>query len=145
MRSILNVEQCGRRDEPGVDVAMAKYKKARLEALARACLELESAIAKLKVYKGVPPAKLNEFEKAELQAIGRLKHWDITEAEYDALVAKPCHYCGDRLRATGVRLDRKDNDGGYTIENVVPCCGRCNLLKGSRLTYAQMVKVAETL
>lgn len=27
-------------------------------------------------------------------------------------------------------IDRVDNTKGYTIDNVVPCCGICNMAKG---------------
>lgn len=49
-----------------------------------------------------------------------------------------CHYCGappsgrqKQVRSVYVYtgVDRKDNDAGYTIENVVPCCGICNHAK----------------
>jgi hypothetical protein len=42
--------------------------------------------------------------------------------------SKPCTYCeGTELMRT---LDRVDNSRGYVPDNVVPCCIRCNLLKG---------------
>lgn len=45
---------------------------------------------------------------------------------FERLNRKPCHYCGGKLPTTGHGLDRKNNKEGYTLENVVPCCGRCN-------------------
>ena len=38
-----------------------------------------------------------------------------------------CHYCGVELDMS--RFDRIDSDGGYTEDNVVPCCGTCNFVK----------------
>lgn len=49
---------------------------------------------------------------------------------------KPCTYCNDKIETIG--LDRIDNDKGYTIDNVVSCCGDCNLTRGNRWTYEEM-------
>jgi len=44
-------------------------------------------------------------------------------------IAKGCQYCGGRtLRMS---LDRIDNSKAHTKENVVPCCIRCNYMRGS--------------
>lgn len=51
------------------------------------------------------------------------------------LLAKDCVYCGGAT--TG--LDRKDNTKGYTVDNCVPACRRCNSLKGADITYAEML------
>ncbi len=40
---------------------------------------------------------------------------------------KPCYYCGIEIKTIG--LDRMDNNKGYLIDNIVPCCTRCNLSK----------------
>jgi hypothetical protein len=39
----------------------------------------------------------------------------------------PCYYC--ETRQSAMTLDRKDSTGGYTKNNTVPCCFRCNTLK----------------
>jgi hypothetical protein len=53
------------------------------------------------------------------------------------LLLSPCHYCGlNASEAPSNRngLDRVDSSIGYIAENVVPCCFRCNQMKG-RLSY----------
>lgn len=55
------------------------------------------------------------------------------------LVMQECFYCGDRSsnRSTSTRgdyiecngIDRVDNARGYTKDNCVPCCSRCNTIK----------------
>lgn len=45
---------------------------------------------------------------------------------------EPCFYCNGMLdtdKRKGHRLDRLDNNLGYTLENVVTCCGFCNKIK----------------
>jgi 5-methylcytosine-specific restriction endonuclease McrA len=41
-----------------------------------------------------------------------------------------CHYCGNKI--IGVGLDRIDSSIGYTIENCVPCCKDCNIMKNAK-------------
>ena len=59
-----------------------------------------------------------------------------------------CHYCNSEvvwnLHNRGINgnhnkynLDRKDNSLGYSKDNCVVCCWRCNDGKGSRFTYEE--------
>ena len=55
-----------------------------------------------------------------------------------------CIYCGNSVeKETGANLDRLDNGGGYTKNNVVPCCGNCNKIRNNILTHEEM-KIAMT-
>lgn len=38
-----------------------------------------------------------------------------------------CYYCGDKTN--GIGIDRLDNKIGYEMDNLVPCCYRCNIMK----------------
>lgn len=69
--------------------------------------------------------------------------WHLTREKVNEIVRKPCHYCGDpagNLKRTKYSLqgfphngiDRQDAGGSYRIGNVVPCCGTCNVAKGTR-------------
>lgn len=66
--------------------------------------------------------------------------FDLTMECFSILVVSSCHYCGD-LESNTLRrykkeefkyngIDRKDSSLGYTIDNCVPCCVRCNFSKG---------------
>lgn len=64
--------------------------------------------------------------------------FSLTRGDFGNLIFSSCYYCGsppeNNLRQHGERLlyqgiDRKDNDKGYTLDNVVPCCKTCNLMK----------------
>ncbi len=73
----------------------------------------------------------------------------LTFAEFKSLRESPCCYCGGPLPTSGHGVDRADNAIGYTAGNAVPCCGPCNLAKGSAFTFAEyaaamVVRVART-
>ena len=61
-----------------------------------------------------------------------------------------CHYCGSPLTKTNGHksqltdwtFDRKDNKKGYSLNNIVLCCRRCNMAKGSWFTETQMLEIA---
>ena len=72
--------------------------------------------------------------------------FQLTLPAYQSMIeGKVCHYCEGSLNETGGALDRKDSSLGYTVENCVPCCGDCNLIKHGILTYEEMLAVAKLL
>ena len=62
----------------------------------------------------------------------------ITQEENFDLISKSCHYCDIVTNETGCGLDRIDSNIGYTLLNVVPCCGSCNQIKNVHLTKIEM-------
>lgn len=69
----------------------------------------------------------------------------LTYKQFLNYITKPCKYCGDTLPETGSGLDRKDNDKGYIITNLVPCCDACNRIKNIYLTYKEMLQIRPIL
>ena len=62
----------------------------------------------------------------------------MRKEEYEEIVSlNECEYCGGGLDPAGTGLDRLDSSLGYERANVVPCCGRCNMIKGGELTYKE--------
>lgn len=71
--------------------------------------------------------------------------WKISFKDFVFLTSQNCYFCGSlpvnivastkqhRFNGNYVYngLDRLDNNLGYTIENVVPCCFTCNRAKNS--------------
>ena len=66
--------------------------------------------------------------------------WYLTDEQVRHLTKRPCYYCGiepSQISGNGHTngvyvyngIDRLDNTKGYTIDNVVPCCGTCNYAK----------------
>lgn len=75
---------------------------------------------------------------AKSSAKNTKKPFLLTEVEYVRIVSQPCFYCNSQMGdvSFGGGLDRINNDKtiGYTIDNVLPCCGICNRLRGYLLT-----------
>lgn len=53
----------------------------------------------------------------------------LTKTELLNVAALPCKYCGVHPHYYH-GIDRIDNEKGYTLDNVVPCCWMCNRAKG---------------
>lgn len=85
------------------------------------------------------------FGAGRRQAIKRKVLWDLTLEQYKTVIQQVCHYCEGPISEFGHNLDRKDNQIGYVISNVVTCCGDCNRTKGDRLSYLEMVAVGKLL
>jgi hypothetical protein len=73
--------------------------------------------------------------------------YTLTDVEFKLITSSDCRYCGKKpsqiIMMRGNRteggkensiyiyngIDRWDNTKGYTFDNCVPCCGRCNSAK----------------
>lgn len=55
--------------------------------------------------------------------------FQINFEEFKALVTSPCHYCKLIKEKEANGIDRVNNDLGYTKENCVPACWKCNRMK----------------
>jgi hypothetical protein len=70
---------------------------------------------------------------------------------------KICIYCGikeenlkdDPLqfgrRVGHLTLDRKNNNNGYMLENIVLSCYRCNTVKSNLFTYLEMIEIGKII
>lgn len=75
-------------------------------------------------YEQSPHGKYLEYRK---KAKKRNILFNISEIEFLEFWKKPCFYCNYSIKTIG--LDRVDNEKGYYLYNVVPCCRKCNYLK----------------
>lgn len=77
------------------------------------------------------------------QAERRELAWDLTEEDFKKLTGSDCHYCGIGPRQIWASsdahgeyiyngLDRINNNKGYMLGNVVPCCWECNQSKHTK-------------
>jgi len=94
----------------------------------------------------------NRYHKA---ANSRNYVWNISKEEFKYITKQNCFYCGhspaniqrfDRNRGEYIYngLDRVDNKIGYSIDNVVPCCTKCNVAK-NKMTIQEFKILVENI
>ena len=66
------------------------------------------------------------YLRYKLSAKARGFEFNINFEDFKKLIIQPCAYCGEE-GLNGV--DRVDNKQGYVLENCVPCCKVCNMMK----------------
>jgi hypothetical protein len=59
----------------------------------------------------------------------RYNNVNLSFEDYCTLISLDCIYCGIELELSGKGLDRLDSNKGYIVENCVPCCRMCNVIK----------------
>lgn len=81
------------------------------------------------------------------------REWLLSNDEAQLLFFGNCHYCNtppsNMLSTAGQTLiyngiDRMDNDRGYVFDNVVSCCGFCNMAKRGH-SYEEFVSWIDRL
>ena len=86
--------------------------------------------------------KYKEYCYYRSGAKSRNLEWDLTEEQFANLINKNCYYCGEvpsKRQSVSYKdnyelvngIDRIDSTKGYTIDNCVPCCSKCNSMKSN--------------
>lgn len=98
-----------------------RYNRVVLKSRCMVCEKL-SRNNKYKTDKGI-------FKRYKSDATRRNRNYsfDLTFEQFSAILNKPCFYCGDMGRG----VDRVNNSLGYSVNNCVPCCKKCNEIKMS--------------
>lgn len=113
------------------------------------CLQHEATISGTNVKKRLKEGESgfnHLYSVYRLRARYKKREFALTRSEFRSLVVQPCHYCHAPpsciTRGRGFfgsfvysGLDRMNSTGGYTPDNVIPCCGPCNIAKHTR-SYA---------
>jgi hypothetical protein len=118
-----------------------------------------SELAALRHHYGIQLPERNEkdelFEKQESISVEVKEVWrsvqrsaslrkrlfTLSQEDFEKLVIQPCYYCGFYSMHRFVGIDRIDNNKGYIVENCVPSCKMCNLIKNADHPNAFLDKV----
>lgn len=103
----------------------------------------------MKNYFSYATAKRGLYNKYKRDAKRRKFDWKLPYILFFSIIMQPCHYCGiehslrvstneGELNYNGI--DRVDNKLGYLIDNTVPCCAKCNRMKGT-LTKSEFLSL----
>lgn len=96
----------------------------------------------------------NRYSNLKGRAKSRGILFDLDPAEFEEWFDDQdefCHYCGVEFSYIGKRkrntfsVDRIDNDEGYSIGNIVPCCCRCNTIKSYDIPYYAMLEMGDII
>jgi len=103
---------------------------------------------------GNEAAKRVAFRSCKQNAKYRSIEWNLGIEQFHNITRRNCHYCGlppnnKRIpnRANGAKesevyyysgLDRINNDRGYFMDNIVPCCKICNRARNN-MTYTDFM------
>jgi len=86
------------------------------------------------------------FSLGKQDAKQRRLLWTLTFEQYEALLQFGCHYCQKSLKdEKGISLDRIDNLEGYTLSNILPCCGECNRIRSNKYTVKETERIGSIL
>lgn len=83
-------------------------------------------------------------------------HVSITFSQFlEFTKIKNCHYCSAPIawvsrataeqKASRCNLDRKDSAKGYSKNNCVVCCTRCNRAKNNHFTYEEWMQIGDLI
>lgn len=84
----------------------------------------------------------SEYRSTRERSIKKGREFSLSIRDFNYFSSFPCFYCGTTREKRG--LDRVDNDHGYTKDNVVACCVRCNRMKSDMQTedfYNHMIRI----
>ena len=89
------------------------------------------------------------------QAEKRGHKFNLSQEEFRSITSQNCYYCDTEPKQikSGITyngdyvyngIDRVDNNIGYIIKNVVPCCGYCNTRKGD-MSATEIINMAKKI
>lgn len=96
------------------------------------------ATAKARDYARRYRRTFGRYNTAKAQAKRKGVEFNLNEDEFNVLVASNCEYCVLPITTANIGLDRLNNDLGYIISNVVPCCAECNIARNDKFTPDEM-------
>lgn len=76
---------------------------------------------RMKYDNSLPKRYLYYLKRANAKGL----EFSLSVEQFEHITSQSCAYCG----LDGYGIDRMDCKLGYTIDNIVPCCTKCNLMK----------------
>lgn len=73
---------------------------------------------------------INKYSDIKYKAGKRNIEFNISAAEFKSIMRFKCNYCSNSNHNSN-GLDRIDSTKNYVVNNVVPCCGVCNIMKNN--------------
>jgi hypothetical protein len=109
--------------------------KGGLTAACRGCHKKRMKVSNRKYYEAnTIREKLRTLRRFDER---RGTTFDLTEEWVKENIAfKPCTYCGGTDTLCGP--DRIDNDKGHTMDNVIPACRTCNVVRNNLFDVEEM-------
>lgn len=98
-------------------------------------------------YPDIWPLRSNRALYSTYKRRAELKNivFEITIKEFLNIIAKPCHYCARPVTPQSSNgIDRIDNMNGYTLDNVLPCCSECNIMR-TLLPYNEFIDTCKNV
>lgn len=88
-----------------------------------------------------------KYSNIKSKAKSRGLEFSITLEEYTKLISgSKCYYCKVSVESSpGGSLDRINNETGYNINNVLPCCGTCNRMRNNFVTVEEFKVMMDSL
>ena len=71
---------------------------------------------------------INKYSDIKYKAKKRDIEFNISKLDFKIIMRFKCNYCGNTNHNSN-GLDRIDSMKNYDIDNIVPCCGVCNIMK----------------
>ena len=133
------------------EIQMKIHDAHKVSGRCRPCSDKKSAKLRGLNYRKNPyEALYNNFKKRSKKYN---KQNDITYTQFLIFTnEKSCHYCFDNLywteynvtkNGSSYNLDRKDNKKGYSLDNCVACCWKCNESKKDNYSYKEWYGMTE--
>ena len=84
------------------------------------------------------------YNKYRTRADDKSLPFELTHEDYNTITNSQCYLCGRKSYEKHKNgIDRIDNDLGYTMSNIQPCCYSCNFIKKDMVLDELFTKMTE--
>jgi hypothetical protein len=129
----------------GKITTITQYQILKSKKMSCGCFRKE--IGSKRLYKGIGKSAISYIISSyRYGAFSRSLEFNLEQQDIFNIVTKPCYYCGEEKSMEYVHknknneisnltnfkhngIDRLDSSKGYFLDNCVPCCKQCNIMK----------------